>query len=63
MNVHSVRLPGLLAHQQVIFGGEGELLTIKHDSTSRTSFMQGVKLAIRKVRTLDAFAIGLDKLM
>ena len=63
VNVHSVRLPGLLAHQQVIFGGEGEILTIKHDSTSRTSFMQGVKLAIRKVRDLDAFLNGLDKLM
>ncbi|MCH7945901.1 MAG: 4-hydroxy-tetrahydrodipicolinate reductase [Armatimonadetes bacterium] len=63
VNVHSVRLPGLVAHQQVVFGGEGEVLTIKHDSISRTSFMQGVKLAIRKVRDLDTFAIGLDKLM
>ena len=63
VNVHSVRLPGLVAHQQVLFGGEGELLTIKHDSLSRASFMQGVKLAIRKVRELDTFAVGLDKLM
>ena len=63
VKVHSVRLPGLVAHQQVLFGGEGELLTIKHDSLSRASFMQGVKLAIRKVRDLDTFAIGLDKLM
>lgn len=63
VNVHSVRLPGLVAHQQVIFGGEGELLTIKHDSMSRASFMEGVKLAIRKVRDLDGFAVGLDKVM
>jgi 4-hydroxy-tetrahydrodipicolinate reductase len=63
VSVHSVRLPGLVAHQMVLFGGEGELLTIRHDSLARTSFMEGVKLAIRKVRSQSGLVIGLDKLM
>lgn len=63
VNVHSVRLPGLVAHQMVMFGGEGEALTIRHDSMNRLSFMEGVKLAIRRVRDLDGFVVGLDKLM
>lgn len=61
--VHSVRLPGLVAHQMVLFGGEGELLTIRHDSLARTSFMEGVKLAVRKVRSQQGLVVGLDKLM
>ncbi len=63
VSVHSVRLPGLVAHQAVMFGGEGEVLTIRHDSMNRLSFMEGVKLAIRQVRDLDGFVVGLDKVM
>jgi 4-hydroxy-tetrahydrodipicolinate reductase len=61
--VHSVRLPGLVAHQLVVFGGEGELLSLRHDSMNRTSFMPGVLLAIRKVRSLSGFVVGLDAVM
>ena len=61
--VHSVRLPGLVAHQTVMFGGEGEVLTVRHDSMNRGSFMPGVLLAVRKVRGLDGFVVGLDALM
>ncbi len=50
--VHAVRLPGLVAHQQVLFGGVGETLTIRHDTTDRTAFMPGVLAAIRAVATL-----------
>lgn len=58
--VHSIRLPGLLAHQEVIFGGEGEMLTIRHDSMSRTSFSAGVLAAIRHVPSVEGVASGLD---
>jgi len=61
--IHSVRLPGLVAHQEVIFGGLGETLTIRHDSTSRESFMPGVLLAIRKVRGLRGLVVGLEKIL
>jgi 4-hydroxy-tetrahydrodipicolinate reductase len=61
--VHSVRLPGLLAHQEVLFGGLGETLTIRHDSLSRESFMLGVKLCCRTVRELSGLTIGLDKIL
>jgi 4-hydroxy-tetrahydrodipicolinate reductase len=61
--VHSVRLPGLVAHQAVMFGGEGEVLTLRHDSMNRLSFMEGVKLAVRRVRDLDGFVVGLDAVM
>ena len=61
--VHSVRLPGMLAHQQVMFGAPGETLTIRHDSTDRAGFMHGVRLAIREVRSLSGLVIGLDKLL
>jgi len=61
--VHSVRLPGLLAHQQVMFGSPGELLTIRHDSSDRAGFMEGVKLAVRTVRSLKGLTIGLDKIL
>ena len=47
--IHSVRLPGLVAHQEVIFGGEGQTLSLRHDSIDRRSFMPGVLLAVRKV--------------
>lgn len=61
--IHSVRLPGLVAHQEVIFGGPGEILTIRHDTTSREAFVPGVLLALEKVRDLPAgLTIGLDAL-
>lgn len=58
--VHSVRLRGLVAHQEVLFGGEGELLTIRHDSLARSSFMAGVLLAVRNVRHQTKLTVGLD---
>jgi 4-hydroxy-tetrahydrodipicolinate reductase len=58
--IHSVRLPGLVAHQEVIFGGEGQTLSLRHDSIDRRSFMPGVLLAVRKVAELpDRFTVGL----
>ena len=61
--IHSVRLPGLVAHQEVIFGGPGETLTIRHDTTSREAFAPGVLLALEKVRELPpGLTIGLDAL-
>lgn len=61
--VHSVRLPGLVAHQEVIFGGPGETLTIRHDSLDRASFMPGVLLSIRRVGSLKGLTVGLESLM
>jgi 4-hydroxy-tetrahydrodipicolinate reductase len=62
--IHSVRLPGLVAHQEVVFGGQGQTLTIRHDSTDRTSFMPGVLLAVRKVPDLpERFVVGLENLL
>jgi 4-hydroxy-tetrahydrodipicolinate reductase len=62
--IHSVRLPGLVAHQEVIFGGQGETLTVRHDSLSRESFMPGVLLAVRKVASLERSpVIGLENLL
>jgi 4-hydroxy-tetrahydrodipicolinate reductase len=61
--IHSVRLKGFVAHQEVIFGGTGEVLTIRHDSTDRKSFMEGVKLCVRQVRGLSGFTIGMDKIL
>ena len=62
--IHSVRLPGLVAHQEVIFGGEGQTLSICHDSIDRVSFMPGVVLAVRRVAELtDRFTVGLEKLL
>ncbi len=62
--IHSVRLPGLVAHQEVIFGGLDETLTIRHDSLSRESFMPGVLLAVRAVPTLpDPIVIGLEHIL
>lgn len=63
MRIHSVRLPGYVAHQEVIFGGLGQTLTIRHDSLNRESFMPGVCLACKKVRNLEGLVIGLDKIM
>ncbi len=62
--IHSVRLPGLVAHQEVVFGGEGQTLSLRHDSIDRRSFMPGVLLAVRKVGGLpDHFTVGLEKLL
>ena len=62
--IHSVRLPGLVAHQEVVFGGEGQTLSLRHDSIDRRSFMPGVLLAVRKVADLpDRFTVGLEKLL
>lgn len=61
--VHSVRLPGLVAHQEVLFGGRDELLTLRHDSLSRESFMPGVLLAIRRVADLKETVVGLENLL
>ena len=64
VNVHSVRLAGLVAHQEVLLGGHGEVLTIRHDSLDRASFMPGVLLAIRGIGSLPAgLTVGLDGLL
>ncbi len=61
--IHSVRLPGLVAHQELIFGGQGQTLTIRHDSIDRSSFMPGVVLACRRVGGLpDPLTVGLEKI-
>ena len=62
--IHSVRLPGLVAHQEVLFGGPGQLLTIRHDTTSREAFVPGVLLALEKLPTLPpGLTVGLDALL
>lgn len=63
MRIHSMRLPGLVAHQEVIFGGLGETLTVKHDSIHRESFMSGVKLATERVMDLDVLVYGLEHIL
>jgi 4-hydroxy-tetrahydrodipicolinate reductase len=61
---HSVRLPGLVAHQEVVFGTEGQMLTIRHDTFSREAFVPGVLLALEKVRELPAgLTVGLETLL
>lgn len=62
--IHSVRLPGLVAHQEVILGGPGEILTIRHDTTSREAFVPGVLLALDRIRGLPhGLTVGLDALL
>ena len=61
--IHSVRLPGLVAHQEVLFGGDGETLTIRHDSLSRECFGPGIVLAVRNVRRRPGLTIGLESLL
>jgi 4-hydroxy-tetrahydrodipicolinate reductase len=63
VRVHAVRLPGLLAHQEVILGGAGQTLTIRHDSTDRASFMPGVLLAARSVASRPGLTVGLEALL
>jgi 4-hydroxy-tetrahydrodipicolinate reductase len=63
IRIHSVRLPGLVAHQEVMFGGEGQLLTIRHDSMNRASFMPGVKMAVESVMNVEGLVYGLENIM
>jgi 4-hydroxy-tetrahydrodipicolinate reductase len=63
VTLHSVRLPGLVAHQEVYFGGVGETLKLRHDSISRESFMPGVLRAVRESAELDQIVVGLDRLL
>lgn len=63
VRVHSLRLPGLVAHQEVIFGAAGQTLTLRHDSIDRTSFMPGVLLAVRSVADRPGLTVGLDPLL
>lgn len=63
VHIHSVRLPGLVAHQEVIFGGLGQTLTIRHDAPDRTSYMPGVLLAIREISKHPGLTIGLEHLL
>ena len=63
MRVHSVRLAGLVAHQEVLLGTQGETLTIRHDSIDRSSFAPGVLLGVRQIGTRPGLTVGLDELM
>jgi len=63
MRIHSVRLPGLVAHQQVLFGGEGQLLTIRHDSLNRGSFMSGVAFCVEEVVKMEKLVYGLENII
>jgi 4-hydroxy-tetrahydrodipicolinate reductase len=63
MHIHSVRLPGLIAHQQVLLGSDGQTLTIRHDSYNRSSFMSGVKVAVETVMNLNTFVYGLENIL
>lgn len=63
MHIHSVRLPGLIAHQQVMFGADGETLTIRHDSYNRTSFMSGVKVCVETVMKVETLIYGMENIL
>ncbi|HAM81165.1 4-hydroxy-tetrahydrodipicolinate reductase [Ornithinibacillus bavariensis] len=63
VHIHSVRLPGHVAHQEVIFGGDGQTLTIKHDSINRKSFMEGIKLSVKHVMQLNDYVYGLENIL
>ncbi|WP_040981364.1 4-hydroxy-tetrahydrodipicolinate reductase [Oceanobacillus jeddahense] len=63
MRIHSMRLPGLVAHQEVVFGGAGQTLTIQHDSMNRASFMDGVKECVYQVMDLDELIYGLENIL
>lgn len=63
IKIHSVRLPGYIAHEQILFGGDGEALTIRQDSFDRQSFMSGVKVALEKVMNLNELVIGLENIL
>ncbi len=63
LNLHSLRLPGLVAHQEVIFGSKGETYTLRHDTIERSAYMPGVLLAVRKVRELEGLIYGLERII
>jgi 4-hydroxy-tetrahydrodipicolinate reductase len=63
IRIHSVRLPGIVAHQEVIFGGQGQTLTIRHDSYGRDSFVPGVIMAVKEVVKRSELVFGLDRIM
>ena len=63
MPIHSVRLPGLLAHQEVMFGGLGQVLTIRHDALDRRAFMPGVLLGVRRIRDHVGLVDSLEHLL
>jgi len=63
IRIHSVRLPGLIAHQEVIFGAPGQIYTLRHDTSDRSCYMPGVLLSIRKVRPLKSLVYGLEKIL
>jgi 4-hydroxy-tetrahydrodipicolinate reductase len=63
VRIHSVRLPGLIAHQEVIFGAPGQIYTLRHDTSDRSCYMPGVLLAIRKVLQLKSLVYGLEKIL
>lgn len=63
IRIHSIRLPGLIAHQEVIFGAPGEIYTLRHDTSDRACFMPGVLLAIRQVLQLKSLVYGLEKIL
>jgi 4-hydroxy-tetrahydrodipicolinate reductase len=63
IRIHSVRLPGLIAHQEIIFGAEGQIYTLRHDTSDRSCYMPGVLLAIRKITQLKSLVYGLEKIL
>lgn len=63
IRIHSIRLPGLIAHQEVIFGAAGQIYTLRHDTTDRSCYMPGVLLAIRQVLSLKSLVYGLEKIL
>lgn len=63
VRIHSLRMPGSVAHQEVVFGGTGETLTIRHDSLDRSSFMPGVVLAVKRVASTPGLTVGLEHLL
>ncbi|XTZ12057.1 MAG: 4-hydroxy-tetrahydrodipicolinate reductase [cyanobacterium endosymbiont of Rhopalodia inflata] len=63
IRIHSVRLPGLIAHQEILFGAKGELYTLRHDTSDRSCYMTGVLLAIRKITKLKSLIYGLEKIL
>lgn len=63
INIHSVRLPGLIAHQEILFGAPGQLYTLRHDTSDRASFMPGVLLCVRRILALKSLIYGMDKIL
>jgi 4-hydroxy-tetrahydrodipicolinate reductase len=63
IRIHSIRLPGLIAHQEIIFGAAGQIYTLRHDTTDRSCYMPGVLLSIRKILDLKSLIYGLEKIL